>query len=88
MFWVLEHVSQEDCEGEEKEKKGKGNTTDENVSNVSSDNERLTKDIFFYSFEGSFSRIFFLHLLCLENLNKYNNMRSRHDAKQKLQKFM
>jgi hypothetical protein len=68
MFWGLEHVSQEDCE--------EGNTTeDENVSNMSSDNERLTKEMF--SIPPSARSRGSCLSLCLHNLNKYGKMRSR-----------
>lgn len=69
MFWGSEHVSQVDCEGYG----GKGkHDKDENVSNVSSDNERLTKEMFsvpssIHSWELSVS-------LCSHNLNKYEKM--------------
>lgn len=65
MFWGCEHVSQEDVDWGKERKHNK----DENVSNVSSDNERLTKECF-YSSESSFLGIFSL-FLCLHNLNKY-----------------
>lgn len=63
--------------------KGKHNE-DENVSNMSSDNERLTKEMF--SIPSSAHSWRFSPSLCLHNLNKYNKMRSKHEAQWKKKK--